>query len=355
MKKLILALMLLVAVSFAANFSSLSNSTSLSNDFVPLTEHNSHWQLTDTNEVGCVRDGETVYGSNDDADLTWDGATIDISGYDGAAIIVQYTQIAADANDYCTMELNSGHGDLQFADAAIPTWVTFTVHTSISDLFVNFNWQSDASGFDTGFRMTTFQVVGANDGEGTFTEIFNWNSDMGLTTENHDVTGMNANRLACLSYTYNTNGHNRLWGWAIDDIVINVDGIGRLSENFEGYAWGQDSHGEAGRWYTSNPIFGGFDAPGSIPFFSCNSEVSNSTFNAETFSPWISAYGATAVTAEFNSQYQNHSGYDNAIFGYYTASGTLDIDEDWTNLNDWTTSDSGTSIEETTWGQLKNL
>ncbi|MCD4734261.1 hypothetical protein K8R78_08520, partial [bacterium] len=77
MKKLTLALMLLVAVSFAANLSSLSNSTSLSNDFAPLTDHNAHWQLTDTNEVGCVRDGETVYGSNDDADLTWDGITID--------------------------------------------------------------------------------------------------------------------------------------------------------------------------------------------------------------------------------------------------------------------------------------
>ncbi len=69
----------------------------------------------------------------------------------------------------------------------------------------------------------------------------------------------------------------------------------------------------------------------------------------------ISAYGAIAVTAEFASQYQNFAGYDNAIFGYYTAGGTLEIDEDWTNLNDWTTSDSGTSVEETTWGQLKNI
>jgi len=356
MKKLVLMLMLLVAVAFAANFSSLSNATSLSNGVTPPSEYNAHWQLDGSGAVECVRDGETVYGSNDNADLTWDGTTIDLTGFDGAAIYVNYTQVAADANDYCTMELNAGVGDVQFADAASATVITKLIPTSISNLTVNFNWVSDATGFAAGFKMSVFQVYGVNNGDGTFTEIFNWNSDMGLTAESHDVTGMASNGLACLSYTYNTNGNTWLWGWAIDDVVLDADGTDVISEDFASAGWAQDQHGEDGLWVLGTTMFGGYDQPGSGQFFMCDSDANSSwTYNAETFSPWVSIYQATAVTAEFSSQYQNYAGYDNAIFGYYVTIGTEIVTDGFTDLNDWTTSDSGTNIEETTWGQIKTM
>jgi len=355
MKKLTLMLVLLVAVSFAADFNSLSNSASLSNDFAPLTTENAHWQLG-TGLVECVRDGETVYGSNDDADLTWDGTTIDLTGFDGAAIYVNYTQVAADANDYCTMELNSGVGDVQFANAASATVITKLIPTTVSNLTVNFNWVSDATGFDTGFKMTAFQVYGVNNGDGTYTNVFDWNSDMGLTAESHDVTGMASNGLACLAFQYTDNGWD--WGWAIDNVVLDADGTDVIDEDFEAAGWDQDQNGEDGLWMldTANPCFGAYVAPGSGQYFVANSDAHGSwNFNCETFSPWVSIYRATAVTAEFDSQFQDVSTRDHGLFGYYVTIGTRVAEDFFANLDDWTTSDSGTNVEESTWGFIKSL
>jgi len=361
MRKLVLVLTLLVAVSFAANFSSLSNSSSLS-EVAPLTDANAHWQLTGTNEVGCVKDGDTVYGSNDDADLTWNGATINLTGYDGAAIYVQYTQVAADANDYCTLELNAGVGDYQFPDAASPTWVTFTVPTSISNLLVNFNWVSDAIGFDTGFKMTYFQVVGVNNGDGTYTNVFTWTGDMGITAESHNVTGMSSLGLACLSWRFTTNDAGGDYqGWAIDNVVLTEDSTDIIDNDFEssGDVWDVDIHGYTVPWERANDDdlgYGGYGFPGTGYAWICDPfDHGNADANSESFSPWVSVYGAAAVGVTFDSQFQTYASKEDGYFGYFSAGGSSEVGEDWTNLDDWTTSDSGTNIEETTWGQIKAL
>ncbi|MCD4733790.1 hypothetical protein K8R78_06080 [bacterium] len=351
MKKLVLMLTLLVAVAFAANFSSLSNSTSLSNSVTPPTEHNAHWQLGGGGSVECVRDGEAVYGSNDDADLTYSGTTIDLTGFDGAAIYVNYTQVAADANDYCTMELNGGVGDVQFADAAGATVITKLVPASISNLTINFNWVSDATGFAAGFKMTVFQVYGVNNGDGTYTNIFDWNSDQGFTHESHDVTGMASNGLACLSFHYTDGGWD--WYWAIDNVVLDADGTDVISEDFEAAGWDQDQNGESGLWELDVDRAGGAMAGQN---WQADSDGNGSfTFNCETFSPWVSIYQASAVTADFDSNFEDFAGRDHAIFGYYVTLGTGVFTDNFTDLSDWTTSDSGTNIEETTWGQIKTM
>ena len=355
MKKLVIVLTLLAAVSFAADLSSLST-TSLSNDLTPPTAANAHWQLTGTNVVGCVKDGDTVYGSNDDADLTWDGATIDLTGYDGAAIFVYYTQVTADASDHCIMELEGGTYSRQFPDAASPTWFTYVVPTTINDLDINFRWVSDATGFATGFKMTSFQVVGVNNGDGTYTNVFTWVADNGLTAESHDVTPMGNLGLACLSYRYSTEGGAWLWGWAIDDVTLDADGTVVVDEDFESAGWDQNQNGLDGLWELATDCFGSYTPPGSGQFFMCDSDGHNSwVYNAETFSPWVSVYDATTVTAEFASQFQTVNGADHAYFGYYSTNGTHEINEGWANLDNWDVTDSGTSVEEATWGQIKTM
>jgi hypothetical protein len=353
MKKLTIMLVLLVAVAFAASPSMLANSSSLSY-VAPPTSENAHWQLTSSNVVGCVRDGETVYGSNDDATLSYDGTTIDLTSYDGAAIYIEYTQVAADANDYCTLRMNGGLPTHQFADAASATWITQIIPTSISNLLINFDWISDTTGFGTGFKMTSLMVVGANYGDGTYTNVFDWNSDMGLTHETHDVSPMGTIGLSCLSFHYTDNGWD--WGWAIDNVVLDADGTEMFNEDFEATGWEQDQHGEDGLWVLGTTMFGGYPQPGSGQFFMCDSDGNGSwTYDAETFSPWVSVFGATAVTADFDSQFQDYAGRDHGLFGYYTFGGTGLFSEGWANLDDWTTSDSGTNIEESTWGFIKTL
>jgi len=360
MKKLVLVLTLLVAVSFAANFNSLSNSTSLSNGVAPLSSTNAHWQLTAANEVGCVKDGDTVYGSNDDADMTYDGTTIDLTSYDAAVIYLRYGQATADANDYCTLELNAGVGDHQFVDAPASTLVIIELPVTISNLTINFNWVSDATGFDSGFEMSYFSVYGVNDGDGTYTNVLTWNDDQRLTHESEDVTGMNARGLACLSYRFTTNDAGGPYqGWAIDNVVLDADGTEYINKNFEGTPnWNQDLNGYSFGWESDNDNdlgVGGYPFPGSGYAWICDPSDNDADCNAETFSPWVSVFGATAVTLDFDSRFETYMGKEDGFVGFYSTDGTGIFDEHWTNLDDWTTSDSGTSIEETTWGQIKSM
>jgi len=99
MKTVVFFTILAVGAALAGN--------SVSVDTVePPTEHNAHWQWIHDGLVGCVRDGMNVYGSNDKAWLSykdWMSRPINIYGYDGVLMRINYSQVTADSGDYCTL------------------------------------------------------------------------------------------------------------------------------------------------------------------------------------------------------------------------------------------------------------
>ncbi len=338
MKKIALITMMIAAAAFAGT--ALSTGAN--------TDANAYWQVLGT-EIGCVKDGETVYGSNDDCTMEHN-TPVDISAYDGAYAVINYSQVAADANDYCELWIN---GDLihAFEDQASLDFLVIPLHGYLGGTVqMTLRWVSDISGVDDGFRFDYLSIWGANNGDGTWVEVFNWITDQGETHETHDITTAADNAMAQLSYTYNTNGNTWLWYWCIDNVVVDADGDTVVNEDFETGGWDQDLHGEPGMWELDSDRM----ASGSQNW-QCDSDAhSSDTFNAETFSPWFYVYGATAVTVDFDSLYDNFLAQDNAIFGYYYGDGSA-IYEDPIDLTDWTVTDSGTNVVPSSWGSIKAM
>jgi hypothetical protein len=338
MKKLILLMLVPVGCLLAA--------TAVNAGALPGTEHNAHWQIVGS-DIGCVRDGLTEYGSNDDAAMTLD-SPIDLSGYQGAYVFISYSQNAADSGDYTELYVNDNLVHT-FADSASSTSVIVNlVEYAGGDVTPKLRWVSDASGVDEGFRFNQFEVYASAYGSGTFHEVFNWNSDSGVTYEVHDISGANEGKLACLSYLYDTNGYSYLYYWVIDNVEVEVDGKVFLDSDFEGgETWLVNQWGQPGTWEADTDH--GF---GSGTNWQCDSDAHPSwTFYAETLSPWFPT-DATSITVSFDNYYNNYAGYDNAVFGYYTNPGTL-IYDDPIDLAGWTITDDGTDVERTTWGRIK--
>ncbi|MCX7022914.1 MAG: hypothetical protein NTW26_11720 [bacterium] len=357
MKALALFVILVAAACLAGNALSVGS-------VEPPTEYNAHWQLIHDGVVGCVRDGLDAYGSNDSAGLVYMGPSINIHGYDGVLLRIQYSQVSADPGDYCTLYVydsdyehylthifedeDSGYVDLML-DGLYGT----------RDLSIAFDWVSDETGVDEGFRLNSIEMYGSIWGEGEYTPIATLGATNDVTDhQTFDVTEMKYSMMSCLSFEYATDLDTQGW-WAVDNVDLKEDGESILPrqaggygvEDFENGGWYQDQHGLSGEWEIGTDHATG-DMSGAN--WQCDSAANpGSSYQAETFTPWVAGGGTGTFTLDFDTWYHPMGTGEYASLGYYGANVYDVYFEYFHNLDDWDTLDYGEDVVDTSWGAIK--
>ncbi|MCX7022650.1 MAG: hypothetical protein NTW26_10345 [bacterium] len=360
MKTLVFFTVLAAAVCLAGNAVSVSPE--------PPSEYNAHWRLISDGLVGCVRDGTNVYGSNDNAYLSFSGFTdnpISIYGYDGVLMRINYSQESADDGDYCTVYVYDSDFECCLAHEFEDTDGTRTAQLMLDglygtrDLRIDFKWVSDSTGVDEGFRMHDIEISGCVWGEGEYTNIFTWGESNDVTDhQNLDVTDMRYGNMSCLAFEYSTDLDTQGW-WAVDNVDLTADGESILPlqaggygvEDFENGGWHQDQHGLSGEWETDTDHAAG-DMSGAN--WQCDSAANpGSLYEAETFTPWVAGGGTGTFTLDFDTWFHPLGTGESASLGFYEADVDTVYHEVFHDLDDWITDDYGSNVVDTSWGAIK--
>jgi len=329
----------------------------------PPSEHNAQWNLFRLGEVRCDREGFDVYGSNDCASLMYMGQPINLCGYDGVLMRISYFQETADSGDYC--ELYLGDEDwhctlfhtFEETDGMSSVSLMLDDYYGVRDLKIYFVWYSDETGVDKGFRVYSIEIEGILWGEGDYTNVFTWDSDDVTGHQTLEVSDIEGN-MACLAFEYKTEGDSQPW-WAIDNVEILAGGKSVLPlqaggygvEDFESGGWYQDRHGMPGEWEIDTDHATG-DMSGAN--WQCDSDAHpGSPYQAETLSPWFNVQGLTNKGTEFDTWFSPMDAGDYASFGFYKAGGDIIFYDDFKDLHDWYTGDSGHDVVPTSWGAIK--
>jgi hypothetical protein len=359
MKNFVFIVVLTAAAAFAGETISVGG-------VEPPTEYNAHWQFIGDGEVGCVRDGLDVYGSNDYAILSYFGFTenpISLYGFDGVWMIISYMQAAADDGDYCTLYLSDSDYEHTmthtFEDQESPGYVTLMLDGLLGtrDLRMSFHWVSDSTGFDEGFRLYSIEIYGCVWGEGTYTNIFTWDTTEVTGHQTYSLTDM-IYGIGCLSFEYGTDLDTQGW-WALDNVNLTVNGESVLPRRAGGYGvedfgsggWYQDQHGRVGDWEIGTD----HDA-GEMSGANWQSDSASRPgwhYEAETFSPWFLAGAGNNVNIEFDTWYHPAGTFESASLGFYQPDEYIVYGDFFHDLDDWYASDYGTNVVETSWGAIK--
>ncbi|OGD75431.1 MAG: hypothetical protein A2Y64_07405 [Candidatus Coatesbacteria bacterium RBG_13_66_14] len=354
MKTLVLLTCLVVSIASAGETVSVGG-------IEPPSEYNAHWQIIPGGGVGCVRDGMSVYGSNDRASLVYRHIShpINLCGYDGVYLNVQHSMTTADDGDRCELYLN-GILFHTFEDTdGSTTWTAMLdEYYGETDLQIGFRWVSDETGVDEGFRMTQFTICGADWGEGTYTNIFTWGSSEVTGHQTCDASAMSEPWMACMSFEYGTDLDTQGW-WALDNVELLADGVSVLPlqgggygvEDFSSGGWYQDRHGLSGEWEIGTDHATG-DMSGAN--WQCDSAARPGwRYEAETFTPWVAVYHKETVALEFDTWWSPVGTGESASLGCYTTGGHIIYMTTFGDLDDWRTSDHGSDVAETSWGAIK--
>jgi len=357
MKTLFFIAALAAAVCLAGN--------AVSVEPAPPSEYNAHWQLIQGGVVGCVRDGTNVYGSNDYAYLGYFGQVINIHGYDGVVMRINYSQVTTDEGDYCTFYAYDQDFERVLEHKFEDTDGTQSIDImldglyGIRDLEFGFKWVSDSTGVDKGFRLYDIEMYGCVWGEGTYTNIFTWGATNDVTDhQTFDVSDMRYSIMSCLAFEYGTDLDTQGW-WALDNVDLLADGESVLPlpgggygvEDFENGGWYQDRHGLSGEWETGTDHATG-DMSGAN--WQCDSAAhSGWRYEAETFTPWVAGGGSRTFTLDFDTWYHPVGTGEYASLSYYISDDTLLYIEQFENLDDWHETDYGEDVVDTSWGAIK--
>jgi hypothetical protein len=359
MKTLVLFAVLAVAAALAGEAVSVG-------EVEPPTEYNARWNLFRQNEVRCDRVGLDVYGCYDCASLYYMGQPINLAGYDGVKMSIDYMQEAADAGDYCVLYLGDEdhHYTLfhTFEDTEDPSGVNLMLdeYYGVRNLHIYFVWVSDGSGVARGFRLYEIGIEGINWGEGEYTNIFTWDDD---DVTGHQSVGVDwmlfSGNMNCLAFEYGTDSDAQGW-WALDNVELLADGESVLPlqgggygvEDFESGGWYQDRHGLSGEWEIDTDRTTG-DMSGAN--WQCDSAAHpGSPYQAETLSPWLDIGSANMITLFFDTWFHPGGTGEYASLGCYsTRAGHLMWLEQFEDLDDWHTDDDGSNLVETSWGAIK--
>jgi hypothetical protein len=334
----------------------------------PPTEYNAHWYLFRVNEVRCDREGLDVYGCYDGASLYYMGQPINLAGYDGVRMRIDYMQEAADSGDYCMLYLgDEGHHYTlfhTFEDTDGPSGVTLMLddYYGVRNLHMYFVWVSDGSGVARGFRLYGIEITGINWGEGEYTNLYTWDSDEDMT--GHRSVGLDwmqvSGNMSCLSFEYGTDGDQQGW-WALDNVELIADGESVLPlqaggygvEDFESGGWYQDQHDLAGEWEIDTDHTTG-DMSGAN--WQCDSAAHpGSPYQAETLTPWMRIGNASMISLEFDTWYHPGGPGEYASLGCYASGADEHLMwlEQFEDLDDWLAQDGGEEVVETSWGEIK--
>ncbi len=332
----------------------------------PPTEYNAQWYLYNPGEVRCDREGLNVYGSNDDAYLSYSvymDHPINIHGYDGVVMRINYMQVAADEGDYCTLYVSDSDYEyiiehtFEDSDGYVDLMLDGLYGTR--DLRIAFGWVSDETGVDEGFRLYSIKIYGCIWGEGEYTNVFNWGATDDVTGhQSLDVTEMKYSIMSCLSFEYGTDLDTQGW-WALDNVELTADGESILPlqgggygvEDFSSGGWYQDRHGLLGEWEIgTDHATGGMSGEN----WQCDSAARPGwRYEAETFTPWVAGGGDRTFTLDFDTWFHPLGTGEYASLGYYEADTYTVYTEYFHDLDDWDIHDSGSNVVPTSWGAIK--
>ncbi|MCX7022510.1 MAG: hypothetical protein NTW26_09615 [bacterium] len=361
MKTIVVGVILAVSACLAGNAVSIGPETS--------SEYNAQWNLFRQGEVRCDRVGQNCYGCNDDTTLYYTGTAINLAGYDGVRMNIVYMQDAADDGDYCQLWLagedhyyyNLVH-TFENSEDVCSLDLMLDGYYGVRDLGIKFEWVSDGSGVDRGFRVYSIAITGVSWGEGDYTTIFTWDASDDVT--GHQSIGIDwmlfhAN-MNCLSYKYTADADSQGW-WAIDNVQLMADGESVLPlqgggygiEEFENGGWYQDRHGLPGGWETDSDHRTG-------DMYSLNWQCDSAAhsgwqYEAETITPWVALSGANEVGVDFDTWFHPVGAGESASLGLY-GSGSYERTmylEFFDDFKDWHTFDYGSNVTETSWGAIK--
>jgi len=357
MKTVVLSIILAVAVCLAGNAVSVGPS--------PPSEYNAHWRLIPGAGVGCVRDDLFIYGSNDSATMTYVGQNINLCGYDGVNITIQYSLETADEGDYAVVYLNDGPDYLLLhtfegnTDGATAYTAPLDYFYGCKDLGIFIGWYSDETGMAKGIRIYTIRLDGVNWGDGDYTNIFTWDATQDVTGHQTLIASGLPEGIAmsCLAFEYGAAADTQGW-WAVDNVELIANGESALPlqeggygvEGFEYGGWYQDRHGLPGEWEIGTDHATG-DMSGAN--WQCSTDAHpGSQYQAETFSPWFLVRKSNAITVNFDTWFHPAGVDDYASLGCYSAEHEI-FYENFDDLHDWETHDFGDAVTETSWGAIK--
>jgi hypothetical protein len=329
----------------------------------PSSEYNAHWYLFRGGEVRCDREGLNVYGSNDYEYLGYIGQVINIHGYDGVVIRIDYMQETADEGDYCTFYAFDPDFErvleYKFEDGDGTVQLMLDGLYGIRDLEFGFKWVSDETGVAKGFRVYGIEIYACVWGEGTYTNIFTWGATNDVTShQNIDVSDMRDSIMSCLAFEYATDLDTQGW-WAVDNVELVADGVSVLPrqaggygvEDFENGGWNQDQHGLSGEWETGTDHATG-DMSGAN--WQCDSAARPGwRYEAETFTPWVAGGGERTFTLDFDTWYHPVGTGESASLGWYEADVTPLFIDNFHDLDNWNIGDYGENVVDTSWGAIK--
>ena len=333
----------------------------------PPTEYNAKWNLFRGGEVRCDRVGFDVYGCNDDSYLKYSGTPINLAGYDGARMTIIYMQETADDGDYCMLYLDDGDQQYTLFHTFEDTDGVGGVTLMLDDFYgtrnlgICFEWISDSTGVDKGFRLYNIEITGVNWGEGDYTNLFTWDSSDDVT--GHQTVGIDwmlfGGNMNCLSFEYGTDSDAQGW-WAMDNVELTANGESVLPrqaggygiEDFESGGWYQDRHGLPGEWEIDTDHDTG-DMSGAN-WQSDSAAHPGSPYQAETLSPWLDIGSANMITLLFDTWFHPGGTGEYASLGCYSIrAGHLMWREYFPDLSNWDTHDYGDDVAETSWGAIK--
>ncbi|MCX7021055.1 MAG: hypothetical protein NTW26_02050 [bacterium] len=331
----------------------------------PPSEYNAHWRIVPGAGVGCVRDDLFVYGSNDAAGMMYVGQNINLCGYDGVSISIQYSLETADEGDYAEVALQDGIQYYQLCTFEGNTGGVTAFTTALDDYYgckdlgISIGWTSNETGVAKGIRIYTIRIDGVNWGDGDYTNIFTWDATEDVTGHQTFIASvLPEDTMNCLSFEYGTNLDAQGW-WAVDNMELVADGVSVLPrqaggygiEDFESGGWYQDQHGLSGEWETDTDHATG-DMSGTN--WQCDSAAHpGSPYQAETFSPWFWVRNANAVTVNFDTWFHPVGADDYASLGCYSGGDSAFFEETFNDLYDWLLIDYGDEVTETSWGAIK--
>jgi hypothetical protein len=347
--------------------------------FVSATGHNdadtAHWQAYDEggeDTAACVVDGGDEYSLGDS---TWiyNTDSLDFSDAETAYLEFSYMLNVADSNDFLAVyavdyEPVSGDFDpdgetpLAVYDSSVGDWTNETLylsdHLGEGDVYIVFYWESDASGVSDGVRLNDAMVYTWDGETYDWTQILYWNEDHSAYGPGEEVNldlSDGAGGILAVDFHYNDAG----WDWwaEVDQVVIADDSRAELiNENFESWPptdWtilDYESYG-----WCRNDTTGRTNYAGGSGYCAIADSDYWYPIDSHLITPPLDCSDSGSVDLTFMASYNDIGGGDYFEVRLGTAEASLDLDDPFDDLSDWTAVDEGEylNVVNTSWGEIK--
>lgn len=344
---------------------------------------NAYWQIVDDSRagvLGCVLEGETVYGDGDDCRI-YNTDTMDFTTVTSSELYLEFeiSLVNDDVGDHCLLQMRDA-GDSSWTtfedfdadtagyeprsyDLVDGAWGDWTVYDSV---YMRFRWESDEDrATSEGVRINDVNLY--SPGMTIWDEYLSWTSDHSPfgpgEAVNLDISDVAGSAEAYVNFYYDDNGIWAYW-WMVDKVVVSDNTkASLLTEDFESWPptdWTITELGTAGfvwKWTGSlgRPNYtggGGYAADADSDWHYPGG------METELISPAIDCSDSSSVDLDFQTSFFALGATAKVLAGYEAAPIDFLFDDFEGDLSLWTVVDQGSgniNIEEKSLGTIKGM